>query len=57
MSLNDPTKVEINEDKSYDPPAIIYEDVISTRAGSPILGGDSLEPPSEDIAIDLFPSD
>ncbi len=57
MSLDDPTKVEINEENPYDPPAIIYEDVISTRAGSPILGGDSMEPPSEDNAIDLFPSD
>lgn len=56
MSSDNPTKVEKSEEKHYEPPKIIYDDVISTRAGSPILEND-VNPPSEGNAIELFPSD
>ena len=57
MSNDTPAKADKIEEKPYDPPRIIYEDTISTRAGSPIVGGDTLSPPEQEEAIELFPSD
>ena len=44
-------------DDQYEAPAIVYETIISTRAGSPIIEGDAPQPPSQEESIDLFPSD
>jgi len=41
----------------YESPAIVYETIISTRAGSPVIEGDAPQPPVQDNAIDLFPAD
>ena len=41
----------------YEPPAIVYETTISTRAGSPVVEGDAPQPPAQEDAVDLFPSD
>lgn len=43
------------ETRDYEKPKIIYESVISTRAGSPIIGGDAPAPPEGNESIDLFP--
>lgn len=59
MSSDSPHKNE-NEKQiqdGYEPPKIVFESVISTRAGSPIIGGDALIPPSQDESVDLFPSE
>ena len=52
--LNTPEKTE--EENSYEKPAIIYDSVITTRAGSPILDQSSDLLP-ERPAIDLFPEE
>ncbi len=57
MSPDSPSNPKTPENELYEPPEIIYESVISTRAGSPIIGGDTLQPPAEQNAIELFPSD
>ena len=57
MSPDSPSNPKNPENEFYEPPEIIYESVISTRAGSPIIGGDTLQPPEEQNAIELFPSD
>lgn len=53
--------IPINEiapsENQYDPPAIVYETVISTRAGSPVIEGDAPLPPDQGESIELFPSD
>lgn len=56
MSSDNPTKVEKTEETPYEAPKIIYDDVISTRAGSPIVESD-VNPPADGNAIELFPSD
>ena len=43
------------EKRDYEKPTIVYESVISTRAGSPIIGGDAPAPPEGNKSIDLFP--
>ena len=53
-NLNETAPQPENE---YAPPAIVYETVISTRAGSPIIEGDAPQPPTQEDSIDLFPSD
>ncbi|MFK7801842.1 MAG: hypothetical protein AB8G95_09440 [Anaerolineae bacterium] len=42
---------------AYEAPAIIFESIISTRAGSPIIESDAPQPPAQDNSIDLFPTD
>ncbi|MFK7805812.1 MAG: hypothetical protein AB8G95_29550 [Anaerolineae bacterium] len=41
----------------YEAPAIVYETIISTRAGSPVIEGDAPQPPVQNDSIDLFPAD
>ena len=48
--------IQNKEEAIYTPPAIIYESVISTRAGSPITSGSPV-PPADRDAINLFPED
>ena len=43
-------------ENSYEKPAIIYDSIITTRAGSPILDQTSELQPDRP-AIDLFPED
>ena len=61
MSSDSPRKTETDNEKlaqvGYEPPKIIFESIISTRAGSPIIGDDALVPPSQDEPIELFPSE
>ena len=52
---NKPIEEEKKDEKSYESPAIVYESIISTRAGSPIIEGDAPQPPAQQDAIDLFP--
>ena len=40
-----------DDTEAYEPPAIVYEGTIATRAGSPVLRGQSDGDPG---AIDLF---
>lgn len=44
------------QEELYIPPSIIFESVISTRAGSPIVSGSPV-PPADREAINLFPDD
>ena len=55
-NLQENQKSSKSEDNGYEKPAIIYDSVITTRAGSPILD-ESPTPPDERPVIDLFPSD
>ncbi len=45
-----------DEEITYEKPQIIYDSVITTRAGSPILD-ESADIANERPVIDLFPSD
>lgn len=53
-NLNETSPHKENE---YAPPAIVYETIISTRAGSPIIEGDAPQPPQQEDSVELFPSD
>ena len=53
-TLDKPTP---STESEYAPPAIVYETVISTRAGSPIIEGDAPQPPAQEDSVELFPSD
>ncbi|MEM9775852.1 MAG: hypothetical protein AAF902_14850 [Chloroflexota bacterium] len=46
-----------DEKRGYEPPAIIFESTISTRAGSPVIESDAPQPPDQDGGTDLFPDD
>lgn len=41
----------------YEAPAIIFETLISTRAGSPATGSDVPKPPDQEDSLNLFPAD
>ena len=48
---------DISQLKKYEAPAIIFESIISSRAGSPVIESDAPQPPAQENSIDLFPTD
>ena len=57
QKIDTPDKKSTLNTEPYEPPAIVLETTISTRAGSPVVEGDAPQPPGQENAIDLFPTD